>query len=80
MRHRAVCTNGKVTVWNFGHDRRSYTFKHKGTVVSTEMSYVCALSICRRVHVFPDGAAYIYIYIYYYMAATAFVVAAANIS
>ena len=38
MRHRAVCTNGKVTVWNFGHDRRSYTFKHECTVVSTEMS------------------------------------------
>ena len=38
MRHRAVCTNGKVTVWNFGQDRRSYTFKHECTVVSTEMS------------------------------------------
>ena len=34
----AVCTNGNVTVCNFGHDQRSYTFKHEGTVVSTEMS------------------------------------------
>jgi len=33
-----VCTNGNVTVWNLGRDRRSYTFKHESTVRSAVFS------------------------------------------
>ena len=34
----AVCTNGNVTIWSLGHDPRSHTFKHEGTVESAEFS------------------------------------------
>ena len=33
-----VCSNRYVTVWNIGHDRRSYTFKQAGAVYSAKFS------------------------------------------